>query len=93
MPEPNLFEKTWNRHGLTEAEWSALTPEDRVVHYNRNCSCEHKANIHDWPVDLRESYSFDPYFNTAHMEVCQRPKVSIKDCPCQMCKARIGVAS
>ena len=41
---------------------------------NRNIphGCTHKVNINDWPIDLRDSYSHDPYFHTAHMEPCQR---------------------
>jgi hypothetical protein len=87
-----LFEKQWNRYGMSGSEWDALQPEERVVHYNRNLSgrCEHKANLSDWPVDLRDSYSHDTYFHTAHMETCQKPKVQMKDCPCQMCRGRIG---
>ena len=67
-----LVQKKFDRYGMAETEWAALTPDQRVVHYNRwrstHTRCDHVANLHDWPVDLRESYSFDPYSHTAHME-------------------------
>jgi hypothetical protein len=95
MSELKLFEKKWDYYGLTKEQWEAMAPIERVVHYNRNLprGCTHKANIADWPVDLIDSYSHDPYFHTAHMEPCQRPAVSMKECPCQMCRGRIGIPS
>lgn len=91
VSESDFSEMTWTRQGLSETEWKKLTPEERVIHYNRNSACEHKANLHDWPPDLREAYSFDPYFHTPHMEPCQRPALSIDECPCQMCSLKIGI--
>lgn len=93
---PETDNRIWNRCGLSESEWEALTPEERVVHCNRQTKCEHKANLHDWPVDLRDSYSHDPYFHTAHMDVCRRwgirqPARWEIECNCQMCLSNIGL--
>jgi len=87
---------TSNRYGFSESEWAALTPEERVIHYNRQGICEHKANLFDWPPDLRDSYSHDPYFHTAHMIPCQRwgikaPQRNSIVCECQMCLLQIGI--
>lgn len=51
-------------------EWLNLTPEQRVIHYNRNLpvNCPHTARLGDWPKDLQESYSFDPYAHVSHSE-------------------------
>jgi hypothetical protein len=88
--------RIWNRYGLSESEWSALSPTERVVHYNRMNKCEHKANMHDWPPDLRDSYSYDPYFHTAHMDPCKRwgikpPARWAIECDCQMCLGKFGL--
>jgi len=85
------LEQIWDRYSLSEEEWAALSKEERVIHYNRQNICEHKATAFDWPVDLRESYSMDPYFHTAHMDRCRRPQVSIDECPCPMCVMKIGI--
>lgn len=82
---------------MTEFEWKAMTPEQREIHYNRNRHCEH---IYEYPgvetepgvfdktnERLRESYSFDPYFHTAHMEPCTKEK----KCACAMCSQKIGI--
>lgn len=48
--------------------WIKLTPHQRVLHYNRNLphNCDHKANLDEWPIDLREPFSFDPYAHIDH---------------------------
>ena len=76
---------------MEQSEWLALTPEQRVIHYNRNCSCEHKASPANWPADLIEGFSFDPYFHTAHLQTCERPVKSINECECQMCLGKFGI--
>lgn len=88
--------RLWNRYGLSEEEWAALSPEERVLHYNRQNVCEHKADIHSWPKDLVDSYSNDPYFHTAHMDECHRwgiphPGRWSIPCQCQMCLGMIGI--
>lgn len=89
--QPKPFSRKWDRYGLSEAEWGALSPAERVIHYNRHLprNCNHPANIADWPVDLRESYSRDPYFHTAHLQPCVR-KTDPK-CKCETCVAKIGI--
>lgn len=80
-----------DRYGFSEAGWTALTTEQREVHYNRSRSCEHKY-VYGGPadaVDLRESWSFDPYAHTAHMEPCVRPRKL--PCSCQVCAGKIGL--
>lgn len=94
--DPGIPGKTYNRYGMTEKEWEDIGTTDRVVHYNRQNVCEHKANMHDWPPDLRESYSMDPYFHTAHMEPCKRwgikpPQRWGIDCACNMCLGKFGL--
>jgi hypothetical protein len=69
MPEPKkLFEKRWDRYGLSEDQWNALEPIERVTHYNRHLPDKDspKANIAEWPIDLVDSFSHDPYAHTVH---------------------------
>jgi hypothetical protein len=89
--QPKPFERKWNRSGLSEQEWSGITPPERVVHYNRNLprNCKHSVNILDWPIDLVESYSHDPYFHTAHLAPCERK--TNPNCKCETCVAGIGI--
>lgn len=71
------------------ASWYEMKPEERVIHYNRNLpkGCNHKADFLSWPKEMRESYSFDPYAHTPHME----PHIpNNKKCECQMCIYKIG---
>lgn len=92
--------KVWDRYGLSESEWSALTTEQREVHYARQAVCDHPYEYkgietepgvfhirEDW--SLREEYSHDPYFHTPHMFSC-RKKTDSK-CDCQMCANKIGI--
>lgn len=74
---------------ITEVEWEKLSPEERVIHYNRNLSvgCTHKANLHDWPVDMRESYSFDPYAHTVHTILHSISEM----CECNNCVHDMGI--
>jgi hypothetical protein len=81
---------------MSKSEWYALTTEEREIHYNRNRPCEHEYKYPEWVYALigdrlREEFSYDPYFNTAHMIPCQRPVKSVEECPCQMCVERIGL--
>jgi len=91
--------KVWDRYGLSEKEWAALTMEQRETHYNRNRKCEHPYEYKgietepgvfykcdDW--SLQEQYSHDPYFHTAHMIRCR--KKDDPKCDCQMCANKIG---
>lgn len=89
--------RIWNWCGLSESEWTALSPAERVIHFNRLNICEHKANLHNWPPDLRDSYSQDPYFHMAHMDPCKRwgikpPERWAIECMCQMCAGKIGIS-
>ena len=72
---------------MTQQEWYALSPEQRVLHYNRNCHCEHKASMLAWHPVLIEEMSYDPYFSTAHMLPCLRPAF----CECQTCLLKFGI--
>lgn len=88
--------KTWSRYGLTELGWNSLSAEEREIHYNRQKVCDHPyfyPGIEGDILDerLREEYSHDPYFQTAHMTKCERPEKSIDECQCQMCAQRIGI--
>lgn len=85
------FKNVWKRCGLTEDEWNQLTEGERIIHYNRQNICEHKTSVDEWPDDLKEAYSHDPYFHTAHMIKCERPEKTIDECPCQMCVMKIGI--
>jgi len=71
---------------MTEFEWRAMTIEQREIHYNRQRKCPH---VYIPPEDerLRESYSFDPYMHTSHMEFCTKQF----DCSCPMCVYQIGI--
>lgn len=93
--------KVWNRFGMSESEWSALTMEQREVHYERQRTCNHPYEYpgietepgvfykgEDW--SLKDQYSHDPYFHTAHMFPC-RKKTDPK-CDCQMCAQKFGIA-
>lgn len=81
----------FDRYGMSEKAWLALTPEQRVTHYNRLVECEHKADIESWPVELRESYSFDPYFHVAHSTVHTAKGFFDATCECQSCVNDIGI--
>lgn len=92
----NLFEKTesiWSDKWMSRAEWGAMTPEQRVIHSNRNLppGCDHKANLLDWPESLQEAYSYDPYFHTTHMMPHDVKKFFMGTCECQMCVQKIGI--
>jgi len=78
---------TANYYGLTKLGWYGLTPEERVIHYNRQNVCEHKADIRAWPELLREQYSLDPYANTPHLSPHKRQD---KTCACQTCIGQFG---
>lgn len=78
--------------------WTDLTSEQREIQYNRDRKCKHEYTYSgpDYAPDLRESFSFDPYFHTAHMDPCARygtppPSRWSIDCECQMCVGKIGV--
>lgn len=75
-------------YGLSRAEWYALSAEQRVLHYNRQKVCEHPAELSSWP-ELRESWSYDPYFNTPHM-IPHKPNEA--ECECQTCDLKVGIA-
>jgi len=62
-----------------------MTVEQRIIQYRRDNKCEHKLNISDWPPDLVDSYSRDPYAHIAHLEPHRKDK-----CECQMCLLKIG---
>lgn len=89
MPDGSFEFDEPPKAGAHQAWWMALSPLERVVHYNRNLpkGCTHKASLLDWPVELREAYSFDPYAHTAHL----RPHKSVSDCDCQTCDAKFGL--
>ena len=74
------------------AWWEDLTAEQREIHYNRVRPCNHEY-VYPMPDDqrLREAYSFDPYFHTAHMEPCTRLSNPFELCECQMCVLKIGI--
>lgn len=76
--------------GLSELAWEGLTPEERVIQYNRHLpvGCDHPADIKSWPEGLRESFSHDPYFHTAHM-VPHGVDVDVP-CECQTCEGHFG---
>lgn len=91
-----LFEKVETRpvtdyYGLSAADWRALTPDQRVVHYNRYKRCEHAADLFSWPVELREEYSHDPYFNTPHLLVHSVELFFRGLCECQTCAGKFGI--
>lgn len=99
--------KQYDRYGLSETEWAALSFEQREIHYNRWVdrqpadACHHHyeypgVNGDKTDQRLRASYSFDPYFHTRHMEPCKRwgikPPGRYKiECHCQMCLQKIGI--
>lgn len=67
----------WNRYGLSELEWAALTTEQRELHYERYrkkyMTCNHPYKYKGVAGDLnddrlRETDSFDPYAHTLHDE-------------------------
>jgi hypothetical protein len=96
MQNQDAIKFSANRYGLSEKEWDALTMEQREIHYNRQNVCEHPYVYPGIAGDksddrLREAYSHDPYFHTAHMIPCKRPMLSINQCDCQMCSQKIGI--
>lgn len=79
---------------MTLTEWNMLTPTQRVIHYNRNLKpgCTHKANLLDWPEDLREAYSFDPYAHVSHYdEHHTKEKFFAGTCECNGCTKNVGL--
>lgn len=46
--------------------WHSLSAEERIAHYKRRLPCECAFKPEEWPIDLREVYSFDPYSHTRH---------------------------
>lgn len=70
--------------------WMDLTPQQRVIHYNRNLpgGCDHRADLEFWPEALREAWSFDPYAHVAHIDLCFK---SAGDCDCQTCEGNFGI--
>lgn len=78
---------------ISEAEWKTLSPEERVIHYNRNLpqGCTHKANLHDWAPDLREAYSLDPYAHTVHTLEHTVSGFLSGTCECNACVSDAGM--
>lgn len=83
-------ESTWSSKYMSVVQWAALTTEEREIHYRRVQPCPHPYEL---PVDdrLTDAWSFDPYAHIHHLEKCQRPALSIDECPCQMCALKIGI--
>lgn len=84
-------------HGKVAAKqpsiWETLTTEQREIQYERDRKCSHSYTFQEPPCggqDLREPYSFDPYFRSGHMDIC-RLKLDPK-CDCQMCLQKVGIA-
>jgi hypothetical protein len=78
----------YDYYGMSQAEWYALTPEQRVTHYNRVKACDHVCDMASWPPDLVLGYSYDPAAHTPHMI----PHLPFNaDCVCQMCDLKIGI--
>lgn len=85
-------------YGMTAAEWNALSTEEREIHYNRNRpnGCDHpytypgiEGNIDD--DRLRDQYSHDPYFHTAHMLPHSVEAFFSGTCECQTCAGKFGI--
>jgi hypothetical protein len=91
-------EKVWDRYGLTFSAWKELTPQQREIHYERHralkSDCDHPYEFQPIPgYDdiLRDSYSFDPYFHTAHMITHDVAKFFEGTCVCQTCILGFGI--
>lgn len=87
-----------NYYGLTQTEWYALTPQERIIHYNRNrpADCDHPfvyrgiaGHVDD--DRLLEAQSFDPYANTPHMFPHSVEKYRAGTCDCQTCDGKFGL--
>ena len=78
----------FSRYGLSEAEWSALTPDERAIHYNRQKVCEHPY-VYDGPD--KGSWSFDPYAHTAHSRPHSIELFFKGLCECQTCVRGFGI--
>ncbi len=79
---------------MSLADWKALTPFQRVLHYNRTLrhGCTHEANLMDWPEDLREEYSFDPYAHVSHSDVVHTAEAFFEGtCECNGCVKNVGI--
>lgn len=83
-------------YGLTKAEWYGMTPEQRIVHYNRNCPCEHpfvyhgiEGNVND--ERLLDQQSLDPYANTSHSRPHSVELFFQGLCICQTCEGKFGI--
>jgi hypothetical protein len=74
--------------------WLDLNPTQRVMHYNRNlkAGCTHEANLLDWPVDLREEFSFDPCAHVSHYDEHHTvEKFRAGTCECNGCVKNVGL--
>lgn len=90
LQKKNDPESSWSNKYMSIAQWSALTTEQREVHYRRVAVCPHPY-VRPNDDRLIDAHSFDPYAHSGHMEICQRPAVSIDECHCQMCALKIGI--
>lgn len=79
--------EVFNYYGLTPAAWEALSTQQREIHYNRNRGdVGEYVYPHEDPA-LREAFSHDPYFYTAHM----LPHTRDGFCECQTCVGKFGI--
>lgn len=93
MPDGSFEPDTPPKRGGHQQSWMDLTPEQRVLHYNRNLpkGCTHKASLFDWPVELRHAFSFDPYFHVAHGMPHTAAGFFSGTCECEACVNDIGL--
>lgn len=86
-------ESIWSDKWMSLPDWNALTPEQRVIHYQRNRvpGCDHSAESGVWPEPLRVEYSFDPYAHIQHMMPHDIKKFFMGTCECQTCVLRMGI--
>lgn len=86
-------ESIWSDRWMSLSDWNAMTPEQRVIHSNRNLpdGCNHTADLSTWSAPLQSEYSFDPYFHTPHMMSHDIKKFFMGTCECQTCVLRMGI--
>lgn len=87
--------RDWRKEAMMSlTEWAILTPQQRVIHYNRNlvAGCPHEANIMDWPEDLWDSFSFDPGAHVSHIDI-KHTVAAFKagTCECDGCLKNVGL--
>lgn len=83
----------FNRYGLSEMEWNALTPEQRIIHYERHKpkDCDHPFVYQHTDELLFDAQSHDPYHNTPHMRPHSIELFYKGQCECQTCVGGYGI--